>query len=247
MRCTMIFFGLLLVTVVCTGANAAGTWAISPQHPCTGLTAGFARPLSDLAKLVGPHWRPAPGPFKGQGLVLLFVTACPDSAYAGKPTGPFGSAFILVPVKERTPSTSETHAIAVLRAAGRQGSPVMKLFHNHGIPVSNARISLTVHDAAGLTRAETIMDFTQGRLTLDAEMQPKTQAYKSLKTLAVRAEPAGILFSGPESSTRYAHGKATAHASGRTWLERYKLGTPLFVTLDTDFIWSFDFTQALHH
>lgn len=247
MRRSMIFFGVLLATVICTSANAAETWAISAQHPCTGLTAGFARPLSDLAKLVGPHWQPAPGPVKGQGLVLLFVTACPDSTYAGKSTGPFSSAFLLVPVEERAPAASETHAIVVLRAAGRQGSSVMKLFHRHGIPVSNARISLTVHDTAGAKRAESVMVFAQGRLTLNAEMQPKTQAYKSLKTLAVRAKPAGVLFSGPESSTRYAHGKATSRTSGRSWLQHYKLGTPLFVTLDTDFIWNFDFTQAPHH
>lgn len=246
MRRTIVL-GVLLLTF-CAGSTAYGAklWSISAQHPCTGLTAGFARPLADLSDIVGPHWQPAPGPVQGQGLVLLFITACPNSIYAGKSTGPFSGAFVLVPVTQLEPAGKQTHAIAVLQAAGLSGTAVMNLFHNHGIHIMDAQVSLAVHDADHAKHAEVVIRTAQGTLTLDADLQPVTQPYKSTNTLAVRVAPAGALFNGPESSVRYAKGKANARATGETWLQRYQLGTPLFVTLDTDFIWNFDFTKMPH-
>lgn len=243
MRRNIVLGLLVLATVIWGTANGAEVWAISAQHPCTGLTVGFARPMADLSDLVGPHWQPAPGPVKGQGLVLLFITTCPDSTYAGKSTGAFSSAFVLVPVTELAPAGKQTHAIAVLQAAGPSGSAVMSLFREHGIHIMNARVSLVVHDAGNSKHAEAVIRTARGILTLDADIQPMTQKYKSDNTLAVRVTPAGVLFNGPESSTRYAKGKAEAHATNDTWLQRYQLGKPLFVTLDTDFIWNFDFTD----
>ncbi|MGH8293280.1 MAG: hypothetical protein ACRESA_07385, partial [Gammaproteobacteria bacterium] len=69
MRCTMILCGLLAMGIG-TAANADAAWTISAQRPCTGLTAGWAKPLAELNKLVGPNWQAAPGPVKGAGLVL---------------------------------------------------------------------------------------------------------------------------------------------------------------------------------
>ncbi|MDE2460138.1 MAG: hypothetical protein KGL98_02730, partial [Gammaproteobacteria bacterium] len=224
---------------IATAANADATWAISAQQPCTGLTAGFARPLADLSDIVGPRWQPAPGPVKGQGLVLLFVTTCPNSIYAGKPTGSFSSAFVLLPVMQLEPAGKQTHAIAVLQAAGPSGTAVMNLFHTHGIHIMNAQVSLAVHDADHAKHAEVVIRTAQGTLTLDADLQPLTQPYKSTNTLAVRVAPAGALFNGPESSVRYAKGEAEAHTVNDTWVQRYQLEKPLFVTLDTDFIWKF--------
>ena len=246
MRCAFILCGLLAMGIG-TAANADAAWTISKQQPCTGLTAGWAKPLAELNKLVGPHWQAAPGPVKGQGLVILFIPVCPDSRYAGKSTGPFSGAFVLVPVRETTPSASQTHAIAVLEVAGNAGISVMKLFQSHGIPVSRARVSLTVHDLAKGKRAESVLHLAHGTLVLDAEMQPITQPMKSTDTTAVRVSPPSVLFNGPESSTRYAKGRGEAHGTGSTWLTQFGLkGNPLFVTLDTSFIWNFAFQPAPH-
>ncbi|MGB9429216.1 MAG: hypothetical protein WCC11_04970 [Gammaproteobacteria bacterium] len=245
--------GLLLLAagLWITAASGAETWDIAPQKSCVGLTAGWARPLPELSKLVGPQWKPAPGPVKGQGLVLLFLTACPDSSYAGKATGRFSGAFVLVPVEQNTPAgappASNTHGIAVLEAAGKPGTPVMKLFRSHDIPISDARVSLDARGNANGKHAKAVIHFAQGTLTLDAEMLPEILPYKSVNTVAVRVTPAGVLFSGPESSTRYAKGEGKLHTSGETWAERYQLeGAPVFVTLDTDFIWNFAFQTAPH-
>lgn len=184
---------------------------------------------------------------KGQGLVLLFITSCPDSTYAGKSTGLFSAAFVLVPVMQLEPAGKQTHAIAVLQAAGLSGTAVMNLFHNNGIHIMNAHVSLAVRDAGHAKHAEAVIRTAQGTLTLDADLQPVTQKYKSTNTVAVRVTPAGVLFNGPESSVRYAKGKVEAHAINNTWLQRYQLERPLFVTLDTDFIWNFDFPERPRH
>ena len=246
MRRNTVLCVLLLVICLGSAANGAEIWSISTLHPCTGLTAGFARPLAALSRLVGPRWQPAPGPVKGQGLVLLFVTVCPDSRYAGKPTGPFSGAFVLVPVEQKPTAGRETHAIAVLQVAGSAGKPVMKLFGSRDIPTMDARVSLVTSDDANGKHAQAIIHSAHGRLTLDAQFEPVTQSMKSTDTTAVRVSPPGAVFRGPESATRYAKGIAQAHATDKTWLQRYQLGTPLFVTLDTDFIWDFDFTKTPH-
>lgn len=245
MRRTIVL-GVLLLTF-CAGSAAYGAevWSISAQHPCTGLTAGFARPLADLSDIVGPHWQPAPGPVQGQGLVLLFITTCPNSTYAGKSTGSFSGAFVLVPVMQLEPAGKQTHAIAVLQAAGPSGTAVMNLFHTHGIHIMNAHVSLVVHDADHAKHAEAVIRTAEGTLTLDADLQPVTQPYKSTNTVAVRVAPTDALFNGPESSVRYAKGKAEAHTINDTWVQRYQLEKPLFVTLDTDFIWKFSFQPVL--
>lgn len=244
MRRALIAGFLLLTAATISTVNAAPLWMISAKRPCTGLTAGFARPMADLSSLVGPHWQPAPGPVEGQGLVLLFFASCPGSSYAGKATGAFTAAFVLVPVLQLESAGKQTHAIAVLQAAGKAGSPVTKFFRTHGIPVSAARVSLRVRKADRGKQAGASIRFTRSMLALDAQMLPGTVRYKSANTVAVRATPAGVLFSGPESSVRYAKGTATVHAVGTTWLERYQLGKPLFVTLDTDFVWNFTFAEA---
>lgn len=246
MRCAMILCGLLTMSIG-TAANADAAWAISKQQPCTGLTAGWAKPLAELNKLVGPHWRAAPGPVKSAGLMLVFIATCPDSSYAGKSTGLFSGAFVLVPVEESTPAGSQTHAIAVLEAAGQAGTPVMKVFESHGIPVDQACVSLYVHDLAKGKRGQSMIRFAHGTLLLDAEWQPVTEPMNSADTTAVRVSPPGVLFNGPESSTRYAKGKGYNRSTGSTWLTQFGLkADPLFVTLDTDFIWKFAFQPAPH-
>jgi hypothetical protein len=246
MRRSVVLAILLLTAAISSATYGAEAWSISAQRPCTGLTVGFAKPLAELNQLVGLHWQAAPGPVKGQGLVLLFVTTCPDSSAAGKSTGAFSGAFVLVPVEQKAQAEKQTHAIAVLRATGRVGTPVMKLFRSHGIPVGDASVSLEINGHSNGERAQAVIHSAQGTLTIDADMLPETRPYKSDNTIAVRVKPAGILFSGPESSTRYAGGKAVAHAVADTWLKRYELGTPLFVTLDTDFLWDFDFSEMPH-
>lgn len=243
MRRVMVPCLVLLAIGMGSAAHGADTWSISAQQPCTGLTVGFAKPLAELNKLVGPRWQAAAGPVKGQGLALLFVTACPNARIGAKPAGAFSGAFLLVPVEQGARAKKPTHAIAVLRAAGRSDTPTMKLFRSQGIPVSDAHVSLDV--SGGQDRhAEAIIHFTDGTLTLDAEMQPDTVPYKSTDTVAVRTQPAGKLFNGPEASTRYANGKAQVRTTAGTWMQDYGLGQPLFVTLDTDFTWSFTFTAA---
>jgi hypothetical protein len=251
MRCTMILCGLLALGIG-TAANADSAWTISGQQPCTGLTAGWAKPLGDLNKLVGPQWRAALGPVKGAGLVLVFIASCPESSYAGKATGRFSSAFVLVPVEPvvldaSTPMPANAHWIAVLAAAGKPGTPVMRLFHSHGIPVARAQVSLTLHALAKGKHAESALRFSHGTLIVDAEFQPVTKPMTSTDTTAVRVSPAGVLFNGPESSTRYAEGKGYNRSMGTTWLTQFALkGNPLFVTLDTDFTWNFAFRPAPH-
>lgn len=58
MRRTIVLGVLLLTFCVGSAAYGAEVWSIAAQHPCTGLTAGFARPLADLSDMVGPHWHP---------------------------------------------------------------------------------------------------------------------------------------------------------------------------------------------
>ncbi|MGH8278698.1 MAG: hypothetical protein ACRETQ_03920 [Gammaproteobacteria bacterium] len=241
MRQTLIA-SLLLLTV--GTAYAGPAWIISAKQPCIGLTAGFARPMPDVSDLVGPQWHPAPGPASGQGLVLIFVASCPASTYAGQATGAFTAAFVLVPVLQLGPAGNLTHSIAVLRAAGEAGTPVMRLFHVHGIPINDTRVSLTANKSGKQQQVHVRLETNQGTLTLRAELQPPAATYKSLDTIAVRVTPAAGLFSGFESSTRYAKGTAEAHSTGTTWLERYQLGKPLFVTLDRHFVWNFTFANT---
>jgi len=247
MRRNIVLGLLLLATAIASNASGAGIWMISARQPCTGMTAGFAKPLAELDKAVGPHWQAAPGPVKGSGLVLVFIAACPNSSFGGKATGKFSSAFVLVPVEQSAPAGAQTHAIAVLQAAGKSRASVMQLFRNHGIPVTDAKVSLVVRGLADGKQAVSIIHTTNGTLTLDAHMEPVTQPMNSTDTTAVRVAPPGMLFNGPESSTRYAKGKAEMRADARSWLQRYQLGTPLFVTVDTDFIWNFQFTEMPHH
>lgn len=251
MRCAMIFCGLLALGIG-TAANADTAWTISGQRPCTGLTAGWAKPLGELNKLVGPRWRAAAGPVNGAGLVLVFIASCPDSSYAGKATGPFNAAFVLVPVEPvildaSAPMPTNAHWIAVLAAAGKPRTPVMRLFHGNGIPVARAQVSLTVHDLAKDKRAESVLRFVHGTLIVDAQWQPVTKPMNISDTTAVRVSPPGVLFNGPEAATRYAEGKGYNRSAGSTWLTHFSLkGNPLFVTLDTDFTWNFVFQPAPH-
>ena len=251
MRCTMILCGLLALGIG-TAANADAAWTISAQRPCTGLTAGWAKPLSEVNKLVGPQWRAALGPVKGAGLVLVFIASCPDSSYAGKATGRFSSAFVLVPVEPvvldaSAPMPANAHWIAVLAAAGKPGTPVMRLFHSNGIPVARAQVSLTLHALAKGKQAKSVLRFARGTVIVDAEWQPVTKPMNISDTTAVRVSPPGVLFNGPESSTRYAEGKAYSRSTGATWLTKFGLkGNPLFVTLDTNFTWNFAFQPVPH-
>lgn len=251
MRCTMILCGLLALGTG-TAANADAAWAISAQRPCTGVTAGWAKPLTELNKLVGPQWRAALGPVKDAGLVLVFIASCPNSSYGEKATGSFTNAFVLVPVDPvildaSAPMPANAHWIAVLAAAGKPGTPVMRLFHSHGIPVTRAQVSLTLHDLAKGKQAKSVLRFARGTLSVDAEWQPMTKPMNISDTTAVRVSPPGVLFNGPESSSRYAEGKGYNRSTGSTWITHFGLeGNPLFVTLDTDFIWKFTFAAAPH-
>lgn len=250
MRYAIVVCGLLLAGGIWSAANAETVWTISKQQPCTGLTAGWARPLAELNKMVGPRWRAAPGPVKDAGLVLVFIASCPNSTYAGKTTGRFNAAFVLVPVEPvildaSAPIPANAHWIAVLAAAGKPGTPVMRLFHGHGIPVARAQVALTVHALAKGKHAESLLRFAHGKLAVNAEWQPLTKPMNITDTTAVRVSPPGMLFNGPESSTRYAEGKGDNRSTGTSWLTQFGLkGNPLFVTLDTDFIWNFTFHAA---
>lgn len=243
MRRVIVLCFLLLATAVANAASGDQSWAISARQPCTGLTAGFTKPLAELNKLVGPRWRAAPGPIKDQGLVLLFVTSCPNPGIAGKPTGAVSSAFVLVPVDQGAHAKKQTHAIAVLQAAGRSGTAVMKLFRTHGIPVNDAHVSLDVRANGDRTHAQAVIHFQKGTLTLTAEMQPDSAPFHSADTLAVGTQPAVDLFSGPENSTRHTKGTIQARATDGTWIQDFELGQPLFVTLDTNFTWDFTFAE----
>lgn len=251
MRLSLVQFGGIMrrAIVVCLvllaiglggAAKGAEVWSISAQQPCIGLTAGFSKSLTDLDKLVGPQWQAAPGPVKEQGLALLFITSCPNSQIAGKFSGAFSGAFLLVPVTQGAHAKEQTHAIVVVQAAGRSATSVMQLFRDHQIPVSDAHVSLDL-SGAGNRHAQAVIHFAQGTLMLDAQMLPPSAPYKSVNTVALRAQPAGALFNGPETSMRYSKGKAEIRSTPGTWMQDYGLGQPLFVTLDTGFTWSFAF------
>lgn len=241
MRRAIVVCLVLLAIGLGSAAKGAEVWSISAQQPCTGLTAGFAKSLADLDRLVGPQWKAAPGPVKQQGLALLFITSCPNSQITGKFSGAFSGAFLLVPVIQNAHAKKQTHAIVVVRAAGRSATSVMQLFSNHQIPVSDAHVSLDL-SGAGNRHAQAVIHFAEGTLILDAQMLSPSAPYKSVNTVALRAQPAGNLFNGPETSTRYSNGKAEIRATPGTWMQDYRLGQPLFVTLDTDFTWNFAFT-----
>lgn len=240
MRRAIVLCLALLAIALGNAASGAEIWSISPQQACAGLTAGFSKPLADLDKLVGPRWQAAPGLVKQQGLVLLFVTSCPNSQIAGKASGAFSGAFLLVPVTQNAHAKKQTHAIVVVRAAGRPATAVMQVFRDHQIPLSDAQVSLDVSGKSS-RHVQAIIHFAEGTLTLDAQMLPPSAPYKSVNTVALRAQPAGRLFQGPESSTRYSKGKAEVRTTPGTWMQDYGLGQPVFVTLDTDFTWSFNF------
>lgn len=245
-------FGLLLLAIGLgsVSASAAEVWNIVPERSCTGLTAGWTKPLADLNKLLGPRWRPAPGATGGTGTVLVFVTHCPASTIADRKTGPFTAAFVLVPVyplllDASAPVPPNTQWIAVLAAAGGRASPVMKLFQRHGVPITVAHVSLKLHAGGKSPRAEAEIRTMEGTLRLTADMQPASQPFKSALTTAVGVRPPAILFSGPEASTRYGKGTGKSQTAGHTWLSRYGLrGAPAFVAVDTDFRWQFEFTPS---
>ncbi|HET7307268.1 MAG TPA: hypothetical protein VFK24_05585 [Gammaproteobacteria bacterium] len=238
---------LTLVPAVVAAAPSQQVWTIPASHPCTGLSAIWMPPLAMLKPLVG-EWTPAPGPKKGHGIFVLFVTRCPQSSIGGHPVGPSIVGAMLVAVKPppalaKTTASRKAHWAALVNVFGDPNSAVARLFAQDGFPVTPARLALQVDDDRGIATFSIATD--AGETHLQARVaEPATAMAHQTVMVSVGETPIGII-RGFESATRQSKGAGMVKTEGDTWPARLALPLiPAGVALDSDFRWAFEFVTC---
>lgn len=239
----------LLAVALNAGASApaAEDWQIPPSAPCAGFTLGWTPPLAGLAKLVGTGSTPAPGPVRGHGLLMLFVTRCPASRIAGHASGPFTLAAIIIPLQRAAApgvdASRAGHAAAIPVIQAATDSPAARLFARHAFAVQPADVSLRVTDMADGKRATLAIRTAKGDLQAQADFTRSAKPRNIPMSLLTNAGTTRIgVITGPESSQRYETTTARVDGDGENFLTRYGLkGPPAMASLDTDFVWNFRF------
>lgn len=224
----------------------AERWVVSPSAACQGLTIGWAVPTEEIRSMLDSTVEPAPGPAPGTGLVMLFVAKCPGSSIEGRPTGPFVSAHVIVPIA--APAAAHAPAargvkgwIAIPHTFGPDGSPVRSLFARHGFAVAPGDASLQVTTDAAGTHARLVLATPHGRLTATATFGDSTRAFDGITGIVGGAGAPSAFAHGPERSTRRSARQAIVTSSGTTPVSAvHPVGKPIAV-LDTGFVWQFTF------
>lgn len=260
MHCRNLAVVLLPTLTGWATASLADTWSVAAARPCMGLTARWTQPLAEIRAVLGSQWQPLPGPAPGQSRVMLFIAACPDSRLDSRATGPFTAAFTLVPVRPialdaRAPPPRAAHWIAVLAAAGDTASPLLQRLRRAAVPIIAAQISLQVQTAAGGKHVAATLRTAQGALlTLSADFEGPGVRFASRDTTVVRVAPPGVVFRGAERALRYRHTRGPVSLQ-RIWLMNRLFNMnmpgvapriePVQATLDTQFVWQFEFTPPV--
>lgn len=232
------------------GPAHAEPWTIAEDAPCTGLTIGWAVPVDELRRVVGPGLEPAAGPAPGTGLMLLFAAKCPGSAIGGHRTGPFVTTHVIVPIapphlpdSERTTRDAKGW-IAIPESFGASKSPVAALFRRHGFVVQQGTATVEVEPGAQGTRGHLVLTTPHGRLDATATFADSARRFESMTGLVGGSDAARAFAHGPEHSMRTSGGHATVSTRGTTILSGlHPVGQPVAV-LDTSFAWSFSFEGA---
>ncbi|MGH8283734.1 MAG: hypothetical protein ACRESE_07815 [Gammaproteobacteria bacterium] len=237
------------MSVPVASAAPAETWITASKSPCEGLTIGWTPPFAALQKVIGPRWQPTQGPVKGHGILLVFATSCPQSLIGKSGSGSFTIGAVIIPVQ--TPKDthgiqqSNGHGWAVIPDAfGPVSGPVMQLFKRHGFSITNAKVTLSVHETPKGNEASMSFVTAQGRIEVRALVSGPTKRFDIVSALAGNDPSQFSLFTGHESYSRQEHGTAVVTSRGDTWISRLWLDAkPKIVTLDQDFVWSFQFSD----
>lgn len=232
-----------------TAAASPESWVTTSKAACKGLTVGWTPTLAALQHVVGPRWRPAQGPVKGHGVLLLFATSCPRSRIGKTESGAFTLGAVIVPVENPTDThgihQSNGHGWAVVPdVLGATAGPVMQLFKRHGFEVTDAKVTLNVRSTAKGEQARMRFVTSKGRMQIHALVSGPAKRFDQVSALAGIGQSVFSVFTGPESASRQAQGTAEVTAHGDTWVSRLHLDAkPKIVTLDQDFVWAFNFSE----
>jgi len=225
------------------------TWTIPDAAPCTGLTIGWAIPLGELRSMIGGGVEPAPGPAPGTGLLLLFAAKCPGATIGGRPTGPFVTTHVIVPI---APPPADVAArasdakgwIAIPKTFDDPDDAVGVLFQRHGFVVQPGRATVEIAGTPHALRGHFVLTTSSGRLEAEATFADSARRFESVTGLVGGSVDARALAHGPEHSMRESGGRAAVTVKGTTILSGvHPVGTPVAV-LDTGFAWSFTFERA---
>jgi hypothetical protein len=245
---------LLALGLCCSGmhtsmAAPSEAWVTASKDGCRGLTVGWTPTLAALQQAVGPRWQPAPGSVPGHGLLLLFATACSQSHIGNLATGPFTIGAVIVPVE----SPADTHGIqqtnghgwaVITDVLGPMKSPVMRLFKQHGFAVTDAKVRLIIHGSGKLAEPSMSLVTLEGHMEVHARVSGPAKKFGYVSALAGNDPSLFSLFAGPESAFRQDQGNAIVTAGGDTLFSHLGLDArPVKVTLDRDFVWSFEFSD----
>ncbi len=240
----VLFMGLRMAA-----AAPPESWVATAKAACKGLTVGWTPTLAALQHVVGPRWRPAQGPVKGHGVLLLFATSCSRSRIGKTESGAFTLGAVIVPVENPADThgihQSNVHGWAVVPdALGPAASPVLQLFKRHAFAVTDAKVTLTIHSTAKGRRASMSFVTSKGRMQIHALVSGPAKRFHYVSALAGTDASIFSVFTGPESASRQAQGSAEVSTRGDTWVSRLNLDAkPKIVTLDQDFVWAFNFSK----
>lgn len=239
---------LAIVPAVVAAAPSQQAWTIPASHPCTGLSAIWTPPLAMLKPLVG-EWKPAPGPKRGHGVFVLFVTRCPQSSVGGHHVGPSIVGAVLVSIEPpaelaKSDTPRKAHWAALVNVFGDPGSAAARLFAHEGFPVTPAQLALHVDRDQGTATFSIATDTGETQLQTHFAAAPAAAMAHQTAMVSVGEKPMAII-RGFESATRQPKGAGTVRTEGDTWPARLALPLkPAAVALDTDFRWMFKFATC---
>ena len=245
----MLAAAVLFMGLRTAAAAPPESWTTTSKAACKGLTVGWTPPLAALQHVVGPRWRPAQGPVKGHGVLLLFATSCPRSRIGKTESGAFTLGAVIVPVENPADThgihQSNEHGWAVVPdALGTAASPVLRLFKRHAFAVTDANVTLAIHNTAKGNQASMSFVTSKGRMQIHALVFGPAKRFDYVSALAGTNASIFSVFTGPESATRQSQGSAEVSTRGDTWVSRLNLDAqPKIVTLDQDFVWAFNFSE----
>lgn len=241
---------MLAPSLVAQHAPPPERWAIAGDAPCTGLTIGWAVPLGELQRMIGPGLEPAKGAAPGTGLLLLFAATCPGSTIGGQPSGSFVTTHVIIPIAPPRFANGERVArdvkgwIAVPETFAAPGSAVAALFRRHGFVVKPGDATVEMEPDPRGARGRLVLATGSGRLEATALFADSARRFESNSGLVGGSATARAFAHGPEHSMRTSGGRATVSARGMTVLTGlHPVGQPV-AALDTTFTWSFRFERA---
>lgn len=233
-------------------ATPAELWATNAAASCEGLTLGWTPPLGELSAMLRAGMRPAAGPVKGHGLLLLFVVTCQHSSIGRYAAGRFTLAALIVPILRPVDGygipVSNARGWAVIpEVMGSRTNPVLQLFSRQRFRVTHAAVTFVVDKTPQARKVTVSIMTSQGRIKAWARVSGPAKRFRAVSALLNDRLQAPSVFDGPESAVRWDHGISRVSIRGDTWVSRLRLDSaPNLVMLDEHFIWSFLFSHPEH-